>query len=47
MHYTWRTVGDDKVRDAHAELAGLVVAASKWPSWNRAQLPLLGGTLFR
>ncbi len=30
-HYTWRTVGDDKVRDAHAALAGQVFAWSSAP----------------
>ncbi len=30
-HYTWRTVGDDKVRDAHAALAGQVFSWSSPP----------------
>ena len=31
-HYTWRTVGDDKVRDAHAALAGQVFSWSSPPA---------------
>ena len=30
-HYTWRSVGDDKVRDAHAALAGQVFAWASPP----------------
>ena len=30
-HYTWRTAGDDKVRDAHAALAGQVFSWSSPP----------------
>lgn len=35
-HYTWRTAGDDKVRDAHAALAGQVFS---WTSPPRSGHP--------